>query len=239
MSDYEKLFAATTKPTVIVIGEQDETDHQPSDKLQRRPSLYGLPQLFYDDDAQVQFFSLSVEKKAIPKVIPKPTRDSIANSLNIVAKAIRINDIKLLRPVPLTLVTVGVSIMRGAATEDDERQMICDLEVCQLKVSTYDKIQAFDLNLIIADYHYFIRGNARAASLSLQKASRLVPSNIQLYIETLEKAQELSEEAQDYETALSIENRLDRFDIAFDWKDRRALKRIQLQDKLRQSSDIF
>lgn len=236
MSDYEKIFIAASKPTLIILEDEQEETTTHSDSIQRRSSLYGPSKFFHHQ--QIDFFT-SVERKPKLESIAKPTRESIANSLNIIAKGLRQNDIKFLRLIPLTLVTISVQIMQDTTTKEQEKQLICDLEICQHKIATFDRIIAFDLNLILADYHYFIQKSARTASIYLQKASRLVPNNLQLTIETLEKAQQLSEEAEDYTTALNIESKLDTYDLAFDWKERRAEKRKYLEQMYKDNNDNF
>lgn len=234
MTDFEKLSLTLAKSKIVFIGEQEEEEEIGSqDKLQRRPSTYGLAQLFdKDEDVFPQFFSLSAAKKPIPQVIPNATRDSIANSLNIVARSIRCSDIKKLRPIPLCLISIAVAILRIPTNVEGENEIVRDLEMCQKTVAAFDRIQGFDLNLIIADYYYFIQKNTRSAASSLQKAARLIPNNIKLYIETLQKAEELLEEIDDFASALLIEDKLSNFDIAYDWKERRAQKRKYLEDLL-------
>ena len=233
MSDFQKLFFAMSKSNRIYFGEEPEENDSNDDKLRRSSSHYDRSH----DENSMQFFSST---SIVPtRIVPKPSRESSANALSILAKSIRISDIKMLRPIPLALVSNATKIMRIPPTDDEEKQMVCDLEMCQTKVAIYDRIQAFDLSLIIADYQYFIRNDIKSAIKHLQKAAHLVPHNTRLCIEIYERAQELSEEIQDYESALQIDKKLDNYDVAFDWKQRRAKKKLDLKEKIEQRESIF
>lgn len=196
--------------------------------LKRTTNHYGVIEFFAHSTNQSQS-RLHVVKKSSPIA----TKESIAHSLHILANS-ALYDLSLSRrmyDIPHKLSNAAVSI---CATSDNfvvEYEIGKNLCAIAMLFSIYNRIFAFDIYLIAADYYYFVLKSYNDAAIALEKAANIIHNDTMRVVGVLQQASKIYEDISNYSAAIMIEKQLERFDLSVNWIEDCRKRQSELMSK--------
>jgi hypothetical protein len=223
----------------LELVDDEQNVAETSGTLRRSICFYGLSDLVHQQDSSTDSVStlhenplerplVSANKRAAP---PVATRDSIAQSLYILATSAeyefisytKMHDIaQKLRDIAAALASVSVDgVFVG--------KNLCALAfLC----SVHNRIIAFDLYLIAADYYYFVLKDYANAGNALERAAGCINKDVRRVVSVLERASEIYELCAVFDAAIRVEKQLETFDLSVDWIAKCRARQSALRCKL-------
>lgn len=238
----DRVDEENEEPVRLELVDDEQNATETSGTLRRSICFYGLSDLVQQQDSSIDSQSTLHEKTLARPLVsanqcaapPFATRDSIAQSLYTLATSAEhaFDSFRKMHDIAQKLRNIAVAISALASVSVDGVFVGKNLCALAFLCSVHNRIIAFDLYLIAADYYYFVLKDYANAGNALERAAGCINNDVRRVVSVLERASEIYETFAVYDAAIRVEEQLETFDLSVDWIAKCRARQSALRCKL-------